>query len=214
MAWHSCRGCEARGQGQGKRQRSHRNRDHRLLQRICPDMAQGCPPSTDMLLKKDFERGPRTILIQDEHRRGARLIQEVSRRSRLLRIPFLQIFTATFSTVSTLSRPSVIAITIPFMRCARVVRSTALAIREMQRGCGSRVRLRSCPHHPASHGAECHGALPDHDHRVRRPGDFARHRCPISASACRSRRPPGASCCRVARRNMPKARRGSRSSPG
>ncbi len=89
----------------------------------------------------------------------------------------------------------IIAITIPLIpRCARVVRSSALAIREVPyvdaaRACG----FSHCADHPAPHGAQRHGAVPDHaspPSSARR--SWRRRRCPISASACRSRRRPGA----------------------
>ena len=57
---------------------------------------------------------------------------------------------------------------------------------------GQGLRLRPCAHHPAPHGAECHGALPHHGHGLCGAGDPDRgRRSPISASACRSRRRPG-----------------------
>ena len=70
----------------------------------------------------------------------------------------------------------IVAITIPLIpRCARVVRSSALAIREIPyvdaaRACGyshARIILRHMV-------PNVDGAFPDHAHRVRRPGDPGR----------------------------------------
>lgn len=69
----------------------------------------------------------------------------------------------------------IIAITIPFIpRCARVVRSSALAIREMPYVDAARaLGLQPYAHHSAAHGAELHGSLSDHADHVSRPSDTA-----------------------------------------
>ncbi len=40
--------------------------------------------------------------------------------------------------------------------------------------CGARLRLQPCTHHPAPHGAERDGAVPDHADGIRRPGNTGR----------------------------------------
>ena len=59
--------------------------------------------------------------------------------------------------------------------------------------CRARLRLQPRAHHPAPHGAQRDGAVPDHaDRRSSARRSWPRRRCPISASACRSRCRPGA----------------------
>ena len=64
------------------------------------------------------------------------------------------------------------AITIPMSpRCALVIRSSALAICEQPYVNGGPGRRLPPPaHHPATHAAQRHGAVPDHADRVPRPG--------------------------------------------
>ena len=88
----------------------------------------------------------------------------------------------------------IIAITIPLIpRCARVVRSSALAIREVPYVDAARaLGFGHITDHPAPHGAERDGAVPGHRDRVCRPGDPGRGVAVLSrARACRSRCRPG-----------------------
>jgi peptide/nickel transport system permease protein len=66
----------------------------------------------------------------------------------------------------------IIAITIPLIpRCARVVRSSALAIREVPYVDAARASALAIRGSSSAHGAERGGAVPDHADRVCRPGD-------------------------------------------
>ena len=69
----------------------------------------------------------------------------------------------------------IIAITIPFIPplCPGGALQRPIGPRNPLYRCGARLRIRPQPDHPAPHGAERDGALPDHADRVRRPGDPA-----------------------------------------
>ena len=70
----------------------------------------------------------------------------------------------------------IMAITIPMIpRCALVIRSSALTIREMPYVDAARAAgFRHAPHHPPPHAAERDGAVPHHADRLPRPGHPAR----------------------------------------
>ena len=80
----------------------------------------------------------------------------------LMAFPLIILALAVVSILGTGRTNVIMAITIPFIpRCARVVRSSALAISEMPyidaaRACG----FGHTPHHPAPHAAQRDGALP------------------------------------------------------
>ena len=76
--------------------------------------------------------------------------------------PLVILALAVVSIFGTGTHNVILAITIPFIpRCARVVRSSALAVRETPyHRCGARLRLQPHPHRAAPHGAERDGALP------------------------------------------------------
>ena len=66
----------------------------------------------------------------------------------------------------------ILAITIPFIpRYARVVRSNALAIREIPMWMPPVLRVFASPDHSLAHCAKLDGTLPDYAHRFNGAGD-------------------------------------------
>ena len=94
----------------------------------------------------------------------------------LMAFPLIILALAVVSVFGTGVENVIIAITIPLVpRCGRVVRASALAVREVPYVDAARaLGLQPRPHRAPSHDAQRAGAVPDPAFRLRRPGDPGR----------------------------------------